>query len=207
MSNKKQASILTINAGSSSLKFSVYSDGKMVLIGQFDRIKTEECNVKVKDSEGNVLTDTPIIGNGKISHSNCLAWLIKFLADQHIEITAIGHRVVHGKLKYAESVLLDKAVLADLEEYCSLAPLHQPHNIAGIRACGSQLPNVPQVVCFDTAFHRDRPMVDRVYPIDMKFAADGILAYGFHGLSYAYIAGELEKMDHLHPSKRVAVCR
>lgn len=198
--------ILTINSGSSSMKFSIYRHKEMVLKGQFERVKSEKCTEKIVNFLGDVITQGPVTDGSIASHSDCLAWLISFLAEKDIKIGAIGHRVVHGGLKYSESVLIDQQTIADLEKFSDLAPLHQPHNLAGIHACGLHLPDVPQVACFDTAFHHDRTMIDRVYPIDRKFAEKGILAYGFHGLSYTYIATKLAGMAHRSKCSKVAVC-
>lgn len=198
--------ILTINSGSSSLKFAVFTQGVMNLVGQFDRVKTPECNVRIKISENELIYEGLVSENNEtVSHAICLKWIIDMLAKKNMHICAVGHRVVHGGLKYSDSVLLNREIIRDLEVLSTLAPLHQPHNLAGIMACGAHLPDVPQVACFDTAFHRDRPMIDRMYGIDKNLMeTDGVMAYGFHGLSYTYIAEQLSQMETWH--SRVAVC-
>jgi acetate kinase len=110
------------------------------------------------------------------------------------QLVGVGHRVVHGGLDYTQPVRVDDAVLVALERYVSLAPLHQPHNLAAIRALARQAPGLPQVACFDTAFHRDLPAVARLLPIPRRYQAQGVRRYGFHGLSYAYLLEELERI-------------
>lgn len=205
MNSDATACILTINSGSSSLKFSVYADDLVVLSGQFDRVKTSDCTVKIRLAGASDVIEKNVSENEIISHALCLKWLTKYLQEGHLHINAIGHRVVHGGLKYIDSVVITKEVLHDLEELVAFAPLHQPHNIAGIRACGAQLPGIPQIACFDTAFHRDRPEIDRMYGIDQEIAKEhGIIAYGFHGLSYTHIANKLQELATSH--QKVAVC-
>ena len=107
---------------------------------------------------------------------------------------AVGHRVVHGGPKYDRPVLVDATVLADLERYTSLAPLHQPNNLAPIRSMLARFPGLPQVACFDTAFHRGHGALADHYAIPERFYAEGVRRYGFHGLSYEYIASRLPQV-------------
>jgi acetate kinase len=107
---------------------------------------------------------------------------------------AVGHRVVHGGLAFAEAVLIDDAVMSELTKLIPLAPLHQPHNIAAIRAVASAAPKVPQVARFDTAFHRDQPAVAQTFALPRAYGARGVRRYGFHGLSYEYIVSVLPKV-------------
>jgi acetate kinase len=109
-------------------------------------------------------------------------------------MAAVGHRVVHGGLDYAEPVAVTEAVLAKLAELEPFAPLHQPHNIAGIRAAMAAFPGVPQVACFDTAFHRGQPFVNDTFAIPHRYYEKGVRRYGFHGLSYDYVTSELERI-------------
>jgi acetate kinase len=108
-------------------------------------------------------------------------------------ITAVGHRVVHGGSLYSQPIILTPAVLAELEQFILLAPLHQPHNLAGINALSALLPAIPQIACFDTAFHRTQPPVAQMFAIPKALTAEGVKRYGFHGLSYEYIARVLPK--------------
>ncbi len=119
-------------------------------------------------------------------------WLREHFSD--IALIGVGHRVVHGGADYAMPVRIDPAVLAKLEALCPLAPLHQPHNLAGIRAVAGLRPELPQVACFDTAFHRAHPEVADWYALPRRFYDDGIRRYGFHGLSYEYIAHALPEV-------------
>ena len=110
-------------------------------------------------------------------------------------LVAVGHRVVHGGVDYAAPVRVDDRVLAALAELVPLAPLHQPHNLAAIRAASKRAPSLPQVACFDTAFHRTMPEVAQRFALPRKFTDEGVIRYGFHGLSYEYIASVLPAID------------
>ena len=109
-------------------------------------------------------------------------------------MAAVGHRVVHGGLDFSQPVLVDENILRKLSELEPFAPLHQPHNIAGIRAAMAAFPGVPQVACFDTAFHRGQPFVNDTFAIPHRYYEAGVRRYGFHGLSYDYVTGELERI-------------
>ena len=191
--------ILTLNAGSSSIKFSIYSlqESNQILNGLIDGIGSEDAIFDVKTSAG---SEREIIswkgcGDPK-NHSEALAFLIKWLNQRYaeIEICTVGHRVVHGGQKYSEPIVIDDVVMRELEKLKALAPLHQPHNIAGIYAAQESFPNISQVACFDTAFHRTHSFVDDCYAIPRKFYDLGICRYGFHGLSYEYIAERIKRM-------------
>src|SRR5581483_489307 len=110
-------------------------------------------------------------------------------------IIAAGHRVVHGGLQFTRPVRIDAAVLAALESLVPLAPLHQPHNLAAIRAITGRAPGLPQVACFDTAFHRSQPAVAQAFALPRRYAEEGVHRYGFHGLSYEYVAAALPAID------------
>jgi acetate kinase len=128
-----------------------------------------------------------------MDHDACLRalgdWLGAHLGD--LRLRGVGHRVVHGGTEFSAPVRIDDAVLAKLERLCPLAPLHQPHNLAGIRAIAARRPDLPQVACFDTAFHRTHPELADWFALPRRFHDDGIRRYGFHGLSYEYIARTL----------------
>jgi acetate kinase len=189
--------ILTINAGSSSIKFALFADGQAIpaqpeVVGQIDGINTRP-HLKAKDASGKVLDDCdlPITGSGQ--HRAALAFLVDWLNrhDDGRRIIGVGHRVVHGAEKFSRPMLLDAATVEALRGFIPLAPLHQPHNIAGIEAMTAALPGVPQVACFDTAFHRSQPEIAQRFALPRAITDKGVRRYGFHGLSYEYIADVL----------------
>ena len=118
-----------------------------------------------------------------------LDWLKK--AGYDSSVAAVGHRIVHGGPDYAEPVLIDDATLAKLKALIPLAPLHQPHNIAGVEAAMKAFPSTPQVACFDTAFHRSHPFIHDTYALPRSYYDEGVRRYGFHGLSYEFITRKL----------------
>jgi acetate kinase len=120
-------------------------------------------------------------------------------------IAAAGHRVVHGGLEFAKPMLVDNRVVAALEKLEPLAPLHQPYNIAAIKAIVQRVPDLPQVACFDTSFHRSQPAIEQIYAIPRKYTDEGVRRYGFHGLSYEYISSVLSKYDENLAAGRVVV--
>ena len=188
--------VLTINAGSSSLKFSLWrvgGDGEPTpaLEGEIEGIGTEP-HMKAKDAKGQELVDRRWQDAG-MDHAAFLGVLRDWLREQlgDARLAGVGHRVVHGGTEFAAPVRIDEAVLARLEKLCALAPLHQPHNLAGIRAVAAAQPDLPQVACFDTAFHRAHPELADWFALPRRFHDDGIRRYGFHGLSYEYIASTL----------------
>lgn len=185
---------LTLNAGSSSLKVALFpADGDEPLVtGQADRIGPDG-TLKLKDADGNALA----LAEGDLtSHAGALGVVIATIkrALPDLRLAAVGHRVVHGGLDYAEPVLVTEEVIAKLADLEPFAPLHQPHNIAGIRAAMEAFPGVPQVACFDTAFHRGQPFVNDTFAIPHRYYEAGVRRYGFHGLSYDYVTGELARI-------------
>jgi acetate kinase len=189
--------ILTINSGSSSIKFALFElahplSGNAVVSGQIDGIGAAETRLIAKDNEGNKLIDEQIPGN-EATHERSLDHTLSWLTAQENSwrIVAIGHRVVHGGDRYAKPMVLDQTVIEQLRKYISLAPLHQPHNLNGIEAIQELLPGVSQVACFDTAFHRSNPPVAQTFGLPRWLTAEGVKRYGFHGLSYEYIARAL----------------
>ncbi len=188
--------ILVVNAGSSSVKFQIFAldgDGRpeRQIKGQVDGIgsrpRMRAANVK---GEKLVDRDFPVESVRDVPAALQVAgdWLRD---DQRITPLAVGHRVVHGGPDYDRPVVLDHGVVTRLERYASLAPLHQPHNLAPIRSLMTNLPNLPQVACFDTAFHRSHGALADYYAIPRRFHEEGVRRYGFHGLSYEYIANAL----------------
>jgi acetate kinase len=202
--------VLTINAGSSSLKFSLYrvgADGEpaAALEGEIEDIGGEP-HMSAKDAHGKVLADRRWQDSG-MDHAALLEVLMEWLREQQgdAKLVAVGHRVVHGGTEFAAPVRIDDAVLARLEQLCPLAPLHQPHNLAGIRAVAAAQPDLPQVACFDTAFHRAHPELADWFALPRRFHDDGIRRYGFHGLSYEYIAQTLPSVAPKLKDARVVV--
>jgi len=194
---------LVVNAGSSSLKFAVYGGEALdrlapVLKGSFQRIGRDGCRWSLRDVASNaVLIDAePVGGGASTTYADCMAALVAKLKAADLYIDCVGHRVVHGGALFTGPVEINAATLRKLETLTALAPLHQPHNIAGIRALQSVLPRVPQVACFDTAFHTTQPEIHQIYALPRELADSGIRAYGFHGLSYEYISGQPELAKH-----------
>jgi acetate kinase len=191
--------ILVINAGSSSVKFQVFAvdgDGRLgrQIKGQMDGIGSRP-RLRASGSDGEKLADRayPIENVGDVPAALQVAadWLREELS---ITPLAVGHRVVHGGPNYDGPVLIDHGVVSRLERYSALAPLHQPHNLAPIRTLLANFPSLPQVACFDTAFHRAHDDLADCYAIPRQFHEEGVRRYGFHGLSYEYIAMTLPKV-------------
>lgn len=197
--------VLTLNAGSSSLKFAVYtSDSDHPLVtGLVDRIGTN-ATLKLKDQRG---FDLPTKTDGLTTHQEALTTVLSAiepeLDGQSIDI--VGHRVVHGGLWYDAPVMVTDEVLERLTTLEPFAPLHQPHNLSGIKAAKAAFPNAPQIACFDTAFHRHHPYVNDTFAIPRAYYDKGVRRYGFHGLSYDYISGELRRIAPTIAQGRVVV--
>jgi acetate kinase len=190
--------ILVLNAGSSSVKFSVHPQGPETdlaesLHGQVEGIGVSP-HLVASNAGGGALTEQPVatVGDHAAAINVIRDWLGRHLGGARI--TAVGHRVVHGGLRYDGPVRIDDAVLAELERLVPLAPLHQPHAIAGIRAILASAPELPQVACFDTAFHRAQPPLAQAFALPRALSDEGVRRYGFHGLSYEYIASVLPKL-------------
>src|SRR5215831_17161196 len=190
--------ILVVNAGSSSVKFQVFdadrgNDLKRLIKGQISGIGTQPSLHAEADSAPLVDQSYPPGEVADVATALAVAgaWLRQ---TQNLEPVAVGHRVVHGGPQYDRPVLIDKGVLAQLERYVSLAPLHQPNNLTPIRSLLTRFPDVPQVACFDTAFHRGHDALADHYAIPQRFYAEGVRRYGFHGLSYEYIASRLPQV-------------
>jgi acetate kinase len=191
--------ILVVNAGSSSLKFQVFSldgDGRLrrELKGQMDGIGSRP-RLRANGPNGDTMADRayPIekIPDAPAALLVASAWLRDEL---QVRPLAVGHRVVHGGPDYDRPVLIDHGVVARLERFTTLAPLHQPHNLAPIRSLLANFPALPQVACFDTAFHRDHDDLADYYAIPRALHEEGVRRYGFHGLSYEYIAKTLPRV-------------
>jgi len=190
--------ILVVNAGSSSLKFQAFavggSDLTCVLKGQIDGVGTRP-RLRAQGDDKSVLIDETYAPERIPDLPTAITTAGRWLREtQDFNPIAVGHRVVHGGAAYDRPVLIDQKVLAQLEQYVCLAPLHQPNNLAPIRSLLTAQPNLPQVACFDTAFHRGHSALADHYALPERFYAQGVRRYGFHGLSYEYIAQRLRQV-------------
>lgn len=184
--------ILILNAGSSSIKFAVFATTKPLQRTVQGMISGIGIAAAFQAGNGReALSGT--LPAGPLDHDRALAWLFDWLdAGGHARgLLGAGHRVVHGGEDHDAPLLIDAQNLASLEALCPLAPLHQPHNLAAIKALRKLRPELPQVACFDTAFHRSQPAAAQLFALPRSITAGGLRRYGFHGLSYEYIAGAL----------------
>jgi acetate kinase len=204
-------SILVINAGSSSVKFQTFSlehsggELRRKIKGQIDGIGNHP-RLQAVLADGATRVNSEYDPGRVCNISTALQIVEEWLRlDCKIRPDAIGHRVVHGGAEYDSPVLVDGRVLQSLESLAPLAPLHQPYNLEAIRIFDRTLAHVPQVACFDTAFHRNHSRLADTYAIPERFLADGIRRYGFHGLSYEYIAAKLVEIAPAVAKKKVVV--
>lgn len=195
-----QDGILTINAGSSSIKFALFGlNGtlaeKPAVSGQIDGIGAQ-ARLVARNEEGRHDIALDLSGDQEAQHRAALDFLLQWLTQHEADwrIVAVGHRVVHGGELYSAPLQLDAGNLEQLASFIPLAPLHQPHNLNGVKALTALLPDVPQVACFDTAFHRSNPPIAQAFAIPRWLSAEGVRRYGFHGLSYEYIARTLPRL-------------
>jgi acetate kinase len=192
--------LAVLNAGSSSLKFSLYEGDSAALHllarGQVEGLGTRP-RFSAARADGSVLSAHEWPARARLSHAQALDHVLGALRPTlgRLGLAAVGHRVVHGGLQYGAPVRVTPQVLADLERYVPLAPLHQPHNLALIRLLLEREPALPQVACFDTAFHRGQPELAQAFALPRALSAKGVRRYGFHGLSYDYIASVLPSVD------------
>jgi acetate kinase len=199
--------ILVINAGSSSIKFCVFAvegDGlRRGLQGQVAGLTTVPRFLARRGDA--TVADRSF--TGPISHAAGLECVLDCVRTEigATALAGVGHRVVHGGLEFMAPIRVDDAVLARLDRYVPLAPLHQPHNLAAIRLMIESLPGVPEVACFDTAFHRSIPEIAQWFALPPRFAEAGVRRYGFHGLSYEYIASVLPQIDRRAAEGRTVV--
>jgi len=206
--------ILALNAGSSSIKFSLFvTTGSidalsLVYQGEVEGLGSEP-RFRVSDSAGQRFVDEQLIAKAAptLSHEEALGVLLEWIEHHEAGLTlmAVGHRVVHGGTLFLAPVLVDSNVINQLEQLVPLAPLHQPHNLAAIRVIARMKPDVPQVACFDTAFHSTQPPVAQAFALPRDVTALGVKRYGFHGLSYEYIASVLPKYAGALADGRVVV--
>ncbi|MBY6046758.1 acetate/propionate family kinase [Vannielia litorea] len=197
------SAILTLNAGSSSIKFGLFDAQSL----------TEEAGGQVERIGGDTELDLEIPGEPKLerripaaNHQEAVTAILAAIAPYlgGREVVGMGHRVVHGGPDHGAPLVLDDAAISALTALEPLAPLHQPHNLSAVRAARRAFPDTLQVACFDTAFHRGHPWVNDTYGLPRRFYDMGVRRYGFHGLSYAYIAGKLaEDWPALHEGRVV----
>jgi acetate kinase len=192
--------ILVLNAGSSSLKFSVFLDGEppeRLLHGQIESLFTEPKFI-ARNRDDKVVGEHTWAKGTTLGHESAVEYFFKWGRDEALtehRLLAAGHRVVHGGTRLVRPVRIDNKILAELDALVPLAPLHEPPEIAVIRAVIQHAPELPQVACFDTAFHSTQPAVARAIALPRRYTQQGILRYGFHGLSYEYIASVLPGID------------
>lgn len=199
--------IAVVNAGSSSLKVSLFEVGSRLLTVLAERLgeQHQAPRVVIRDADGNTCFDDVIAADG---HEGALAWLFDWLANQRPEIrlTAVGHRVVHGGDVLTQPVEVTRAVLEQIRALIPLAPLHQGHNLQAMEYIAAHYPDLLQVACFDTAFHANQSQVERMFALPRRLTQQGIRRYGFHGLSYEHIADRLNAMDTLTAQGCTIVC-
>ncbi len=202
--------VLVVNAGSSSVKFQLYGTGRgdelsRLVKGQMDGIGVR-ARLRASGADGKALIDQSYsvqeVPDLPAAMNKVGAWLRD---TQKVELIAVGHRVVHGGPDYDRPVVVDDEVLTRLERFVPLAPLHQPNNLAPIRSIRANNPRLPQVACFDTAFHRGHGALADHYAIPERFHAEGVRRYGFHGLSYEFIANRLPEVAPQIAGRRVIV--
>ena len=209
-------SLLTLNAGSSSIKVALFDaahpggDGALPSArwsGQADGLGAGlKARLRVHDAQGEPLLDETLDG-AQASHQGALAALLEWHAHEagSGRIAAVGHRIVHGGTDFVAPVRIDAALLDELARLEPLAPLHQPHNLAGVRAAMKAFEGVPQVACFDTAFHAVQPEVNRRFALPRALHDAGVRRYGFHGLSYESIVAQFTALAPALAQKRVIV--
>lgn len=199
---------ITLNVGSSSIKFALFDlagDPQTLASGLIDRIG-QHPHLTAKLAAGGAAIDRDIPGGGARDHASALATALALIHERFpgVWVAAVGHRVVHGGPLYDRPVMIEEPIFRELERFVPFAPLHQPHNLAGIRAAQKVFPDALQVACFDTSFHRSHPWVNDVFALPRRYHERGVRRYGFHGLSYDYIAAELARTaPQLHAGRAV----
>jgi acetate kinase len=202
--------ILVLNAGSSSIKFSAFatngSELDLVLRGQIEGLFTAP-RFKAVDGHGHDI-GAKAWGEGvELGHAGAIGFLADFLREhgEGYTLSAVGHRVVHGGLAYSQAVRVTPEAMTALAALIPLAPLHQPHNLKAIEIVAQQRPSLPQVACFDTAFHRVQPEAAQAFALPASITDRGVRRYGFHGLSYEYVASVLPRFDAVAAAGRTIV--
>lgn len=192
---------LVLNAGSSSLKFALYPiNGTLAaapsVSGQVEGIGAQP-ELSMRKPDGERIREAVVTsGSTDRQHRDALSAMFAALATHNpgVEVIAAGHRIVHGGDRYSTPMELSAAVLQELEAFIPLAPLHQPYNLRAVHAVAELLPNIPQIGCFDTAFHRSQPAIAQAFALPRALSAEGIKRYGFHGLSYEYVTRQLPQV-------------
>lgn len=202
--------VLTLNAGSSSVKFALFDadgDPTLILRGQVEGIGSDAW-LKVKDHSGETVLKRDLDEGANSSPSDALKTIMSSFDElaPSANVKAVGHRIVHGGVEFDRAVLLDEKTLNKLEALTPFAPLHQPHNLAGVAAAKAAFPHAPQVGCFDTAFHRQQPWVNDTFALPRRLYDQGVRRFGFHGLSYEYIVSQMKKEAPFHHDGGVVVC-
>ncbi len=203
--------ILVLNAGSSSIKFAGYGisagggDGGLALLGggQIDGLRTSP-RFRVKTAAGDLLASHDWSDETSLRHAEAIRFIVEWIQTNamDVRVVAAGHRVVFGGQHYPLPVRIDNTVLNGIEALVPFFPLHLPHNLSAIRAVADEYPDLPQVACFDTSFHRTQPRLAQLFALPRRFHEEGVRRYGFHGLSYEYIARRLPEFA---PATRRAV--
>ena len=200
--------IAVVNAGSSSVKFGVYDIGgheTPLLRGQVEQIGVSPA-LTATDADGAVVTNKVWDPQG-FGHAEAMEAIIETMrsALPGSTVKGVGHRVVHGGTHFTKPTEISAGVVAELEKLAPLAPLHQPHNIAPIKALAGREPPIPQVACFDTSFHQSQPEVAQAFALPRELSRSGIRRYGFHGLSYEFVSGRLREIAPDHAEKRIII--
>lgn len=188
--------ILVLNAGSSSIKFRLYAGITPLVTGQIEGLGAAP-HFKVRNAaDGTTLEERDLAPAEATGHAAALEVLLRFLESHYPQMTiaAVGHRVVHGSSTYTAPVVMTAGIEQQLRQLIPLAPLHQPHNLAGIAAARQAFPKALQIACFDTAFHRTQPWVADTFALPRHYYEEGVRRYGFHGLSYEYICHALQEI-------------
>ena len=207
MKHASRVRILTLNAGSSSLKFGLFDVAETGLqrryAGEISHLDSTP-KITVASASGQLLCDGEAALAG---HAEPVGWLLDWLKENipQISLGAVGHRVVHGGAQYADPVRIDQTIIDELQSLVTLAPLHLPHNLAAIQTIQQQYPALPQVACFDTAFHRSMAWREQTYALPRQWFDKGIRRYGFHGLSYEYIASTMARQPNINDQSRIVV--
>ena len=206
--------VLVLNTGSSSIKAGVFEAGKgdrPILSALAERLGTAEAHCSLRDPDGSKL-DAPQppedskFTDTKFTHEAMLAWLIPLLRQRSgVELVAAGHRIVHGGAHYSRAVAIDDSVVAALNQLIPMARTHQPYGLAAVEAVRKRWPELPQVACFDTAFHATISHLNRMVALSRPIIDKGVRRYGFHGLSYAWIASHLPDILGARAKGRVIV--
>jgi acetate kinase len=200
--------IAVINAGSSSIKFALYdaaSEEICLFRGQIDAIGVAP-RLKVADAKGGIVEERAFASEG-FDHDAAMREILSLGPKllRGASVAGFGHRVVHGGLRYDSPVRVTQDVLDDLARLAPLAPLHQPHNLAAIRTILKVAPQIPQVVCFDTAFHRSQSSLAQTFALPRRFTDAGVRRYGFHGLSYEFLAARFAELAPSLANARIVI--